>query len=131
MNGLVCPGAKIVVDAIFEKAVIRIAKGIVLTTEQRQSVQGVLCPTLPDGSSTGRFSDLAVPVEHQGSLSFAEKIKDHLKRQKTGNDALASQNINLDILSGTSVSCERLFSFAKHILTDTRNQRPQLSLKRS
>ena len=50
----------------------------------------------------------------------AEKIKDRQKRQKTGNDTLASQYINLDILAGTSVSCERLFSSAKHILTDTR-----------
>ncbi len=121
LSGHLCPDAKIVVDAIFEKAVIRIAKGLVLTTEQRQSVQGLLRPTLPaDGLSVGSFSDMAVPVEHQGSLSYAEKIKDRLKRQKKGNDTLASQYINLDILAGTSVSCERLFSSAKHILTDTR-----------
>ena len=40
LSGHLRPDAKIVVDAIFEKAVIRIAKGLVLTTEQRQSVQG-------------------------------------------------------------------------------------------
>ena len=37
------------------------------------------------------------------------------------SDGIAKQYINLDILSGTSVSCERLFSAAKFILTaDTR-----------
>jgi hypothetical protein len=34
LSGHLCPDAKIVVDAIFEKAVIWIAKGLVLTTEQ-------------------------------------------------------------------------------------------------
>jgi hypothetical protein len=29
---------------------------------------------------------------------------------------------NLDMLPGTSVNCERLFSLAKHILTDTRKR---------
>ena len=43
-----------------------------------------------------------------------------MKRRKTSTDDIAGQYINLDILCGTSVSCERLFSAAKHILTDTR-----------
>lgn len=30
--------------------------------------------------------------------------------------------MNLDILPGTSVTCERLFSLAKHVLTDTRKR---------
>ena len=123
LSGHLRPDTKIVVDAIFEKALICIAKGLVLTTEQQQSVQGLLCPTLPDGSSAGSFSDLAVPVEHHGSLSYAEKIKDRLKRQKTGNDTLASQYINLDIVAGTSVSCKQLISSAKHILTDTQKSK--------
>jgi hypothetical protein len=28
--------------------------------------------------------------------------------------------VNLDVIPGTSVNCERLFSLAKHIMTDTR-----------
>jgi hypothetical protein len=42
------------------------------------------------------------------------------KQQKNTSDGIAKQYVNLDILSGTSVSCERLFSAAKFILTDTR-----------
>ncbi len=56
----------------------------------------------------------------EGELSYVQKIEAWIKRRKTSNDEIASQYINLDILSGTSVSCERLFSAAKHILTDTR-----------
>ena len=59
----------------------------------------------------------------------AEKIKDRQKRQKTGNDTLASQYINVDILAGTSVSCEYLFSSAKHILPDTRKATSPAVLK--
>ena len=33
-----------------------------------------------------------------------------------------SKHINLDVLCGTSVECERLFSVAKNILTDTRKK---------
>ena len=114
------PGSKIAVDATFEKAIFQIAKGLVLTPEQRQSVQGLICPTLADGTSAGSFSDMAVPIETQGSLTYAQKIQDRVKRQKTGKDTIASKKyINLDIVAGTSVSCERLFSSAKHILTDT------------
>ena len=51
-----------------------------------------------------------------------EKLALWTKQQKnTTGDGIAKQYINLDILSGTSVSCcERLFSVAKFILADTR-----------
>lgn len=63
---------------------------------------------------------MSVPLETQGNISYAQKVQDRVKRQKTGKDTIASEYINLDIVAGTSVSCERLFSSAKHILTDTR-----------
>ena len=50
-----------------------------------------------------------------------EKLALRTKQQKTTTDGIAKQCINhLEILSGTSVSCEQLFSIAKFILTDTR-----------
>ena len=120
LSGHLGPGAKIVVDAVFEKAIVQIAKGVVLTPEERQSVQGLIRPALADGTSAGSFSDMSVPLETQGNISYAQKVQDRVKRQKTGKDTIASEYINLDIVAGTSVSCERLFSSAKHILTDTR-----------
>jgi hypothetical protein len=50
-------------------------------------------------------------MDHQleGKLSYVQKIEARIKRRKTSNDEIASQYFNLDILSGTSVSCDRLF----------------------
>jgi hypothetical protein len=42
-----------------------------------------------------------------------------MKRRKTCNDDIATKYINLDVICGTSVECERLFSVAKNTLTDT------------
>ena len=119
LNGHIGADASIIVDKVFEKAVIQIAKGRVLTEEQRVQVQGLLRPQLNcGGHAAGTFENIDHQVE--GELSYVQKIEARIKRRKTSNDEIASQYINLDILSGTSVSCERLFSAAKHILTDTR-----------
>jgi hypothetical protein len=119
LNGHIGADASIIVDKVFEKAVIQIAKGQVLTEEQRVQVQGLLRPQLNcGGHASGTFENIDHQVE--GKLSYVQKIEARIKRRKTSNDEIASQYINLDILSGTSVSCERLFSVAKHILTDTR-----------
>jgi hypothetical protein len=102
-----CPDAKFFVNDIVKKAVIRIriAKGLAVVTEQQQSAQGLFCPTLAGGSSARSFSDMAVPVEHHGSQSHAEKMSERVERQMAGNDTIASHYINLDILASTSLSC--------------------------
>ena len=38
----------------------------------------------------------------------------------TNHENIVSKYVNLDVLCGTLVECERLFSVAKNILTDTR-----------
>jgi hypothetical protein len=43
-----------------------------------------------------------------------------MKQRKACSNEIAAKNINFDVLCGTSVECEQLFSVAKHILTDTR-----------
>lgn len=85
-------------DAVFEKAIFQqIAKGVVLTPEERQSVQGLIRPALADGTSAGSFSDMSVPLETQGSISYAQKVQDRMQRQKTGKDTIVSEYINLDM----------------------------------
>jgi hypothetical protein len=56
-------------------------------------------------------------------LSYSQKLQQQLKRQKRSllNDGPADY-ICLDILPGTSVNCERLFSTAKFILSNTRKR---------
>jgi hypothetical protein len=48
-------------------------------------------------------------------------VEQRLKRKKMDSNT-GGKYINLDILQGTSVNRERLFSIAKHILSDTRKK---------
>ena len=57
----------------------------------------------------------------QPELMYAQKFKLGMKRKRSGNGNDNAQNyMNLGVLVGTSVSCERLFSAAKFIMTDLR-----------
>ena len=47
---------------------------------------------------------------------MAKQLKSQTRLENLGQE----QFVNLDVIPGTSVNCERLFSLAKHILTDTR-----------
>ena len=61
----------------------------------------------------------------RSTRSYSEVLKRKLKRQKRETGAEQARKnlyVNLDTLPGTSVNCERLFSQAKFILTDTRKR---------
>jgi hypothetical protein len=127
LAGHLAPDASIVVNPIFERAVIQISRGMSLSEEEKESVSSMLLPPpmtmrtqdevnhVNEGNAQ-QFTAESIPVE----LSYAQKLELRMKRRKTSTDDIAGQYINLGILCGTSVSCERLFSAAKHILTDTR-----------
>ena len=54
---------------------------------------------------------------------YSQLLLRKLKRQKRGTDAERQDvYIDLEMLPGTSVNCERLFSAAKFILSDTRKR---------
>ncbi len=53
---------------------------------------------------------------------YSKTLEQRLKQQKTLEVEASDIYCSLDILPGTSVNCERTFSLAKHILTDTRKQ---------
>ena len=63
-------------------------------------------------------SDGAVSSEHQ--QNYADLIQKRIKWRKHVVRSINENYICLDLLLGTSVSCERLFSIAKHILTCVR-----------
>ena len=51
--------------------------------------------------------------------SYAVRVAKRL-RQEEMETIKCDQFVNLDVIPGTSVNCERLFSLAKNILSDTR-----------
>jgi hypothetical protein len=100
-----------------------------LTDEQKQTATVLLRPeeTMPEDD------DLLVSTEQSTQddeeKSHAQAIQQKLKRQRreATNRQSPDLHINFDILPGTSVGCERLFSSANFILSDTRKRTsPQL-----
>jgi hypothetical protein len=115
--------AEIVVDVTFERALMQIAKGMVLTNEQLLRVKGLLAPTdATYMADCDNISNVGTVVRQEDELSYAQKVDARIKRRKTNEDAIATKYVNLSILCGTSVVCERLFSVAKNILSDTRKK---------
>jgi len=117
--------AAIIEDEVFEKAVMRLARGLQLTEEQRLAAQVLI---KPEEAVEPQPEDDADPVgdnadELGATESYSQLLQRKLKRQKR---EIASEQqdvyLNLDMLPGTSVNCKRLFSNAKFILSDTRKR---------
>ena len=122
MGGHLSADAEIVVDRVFERSVMKVSKGLTLTEEERHSIS---CLLLPVHDPTNPASPVSAATatgtaQQQEDLSYAQKLELRMKRRKTTNDNLLQHYVNLNVLAGTSVSCERLFSAAKFILTDLR-----------
>ena len=114
--------AKIVNNPVFERAVVQIAKGHILTAGDKNSVSCLLLPTNAIYNCDDAAGVLETPnnsIEEE-ELSYAQKIKLQMRQRKMSNDGISKQYVNFAVLPGTSVSIERLFSTAKFILTDTR-----------
>ena len=120
--------ASIVENSAFESAVMAIAKGSQLTAELRLPAILLLKPSTSDGASV--FNDEEVDFNDDGNEdgredSYAKQLERKRKRRQwradKGEDT-AGMYINLDMLPGTSVNCERLFSAAKCILSATRKR---------
>jgi hypothetical protein len=121
------PGASasIVENPSFEKAIIKITTATPLSEEERCAASCLLLDvTLRAESESGAGSHPVLGSdddEEGGGGNYAKKLERRLKRQKRNNDG-SDNYINFDVLPGTSVNCERLFSLAKHILSDTRKK---------
>ena len=121
LGGHLDPDASIVVNPVFERAVLQISKGQLLTDEERNSVSCMVLPTPMNVDDDDVAAGIAQDSTTADNLSYAQQLELRIKRRKTTNVEMSiTQYLNLDMLSGTSVSCERLFSLAKFILTDTR-----------
>jgi hypothetical protein len=119
--------AAFIEDEVFEKALMRLARGLQLTEEQRIAAQVLIKPEeavepLPeddaDPAPVGDITD-----EIRTAESYSQLLQQKLKRQK--REVTSEQQdvyLNLNMLRGTSVNCKRLFSNAKFILSDTRKR---------
>lgn len=110
--------SKIVVNPVFEKAVLKLSKNLTLSDAERQCVS---CLLLPDenGAANNDSAHFALPqtstttngggTVRQPELTYAQKLKLGMKRKRMGNGNDNTRNyMNLDVLVGTSVSRERL-----------------------
>lgn len=113
--------ANIVENMAFEKAVMRLARGMPLTTQDEALVEPFLKNESPASGVDGPIEE-QVP-SNQG-LSYSVELERKLKRQRM--ETLQAEKpkayIDLNVMPGTSVNCERLFSAAKFILSDTRKR---------
>ncbi len=114
-------------DEVFEKAVMRLARGLQLTEEQQIAAQVLIKPEEAVDPPPEDDADPA-PVgdnadEIRTTESYSQLLQRKLKRQK--REVTSEQQevyLNLDMLPGTTVNCKRLFSNAKFILSDTRKR---------
>ncbi len=102
---------------------MRIARSLPLSDE----LEAVVVPLLKEASPAAE----ELVLDKQGSnnldkqnMSYSEELQQKLKRQKIEQlqAEKAKVYIDLNVLPGTSVNCERLFSAAKFILSDTRKR---------
>ena len=98
-----------------------ISKGMPLTSEQKAAVTNLVKAEVQQAidSSGGESNNIDMLIADDNE-SYAVRVAKRLKMQSRLENIGREQFVNLDVIPGTSVNCERLFSLAKHILTDTR-----------
>ena len=117
--------ADIVESPLFEKSIVRMAKGLSLSNQEREAISGLLMP-ISDCSATSEAeavtdSSLGESAGEDEEEDYDNILEQRLKRQKTDTEDHQTY-WNVEMIPGTSVNCERHFSLAKHILTATRNR---------
>ena len=115
--------SNLVIDADFETGVMCISKGRPLTLEQKAAVTNLAKADLHqsfDSSGNDDESNTVNMLIADDGESYAVRVAKRLKLRTRLENLVREQFVNLDVIPGTSVNCERLFSLAKHILTDTR-----------
>lgn len=114
--------SSLVVDKNFERGVMGISKGLPLTVHQHTAVVNVVKAEEHGHGDVTRASNQTPPPRAQqddDDENYAVRVLKRLKMQALENIG-RDRYVNLDVIPGTSVNCERLFSLAKHVLTDTR-----------
>ena len=114
--------AAIVEDVVFERTIMKIARGLPLSEDERIAGLRLLQPDDTSLQGNDDASSREDAEDHlQGAESYSQALERKLKRQRRITESERSDccYMNLNMLPGTSVDCERLFSAAKFILSDT------------
>ena len=92
--------------------------------EQKQTAMVLLRPEEPMPEEDDLLVSTEQSTQDDEEKLYAQAIQQKLKRQRreATNRQSPELYINFDILPGTSVDCERLFSSAKFILSNTRKR---------
>jgi hypothetical protein len=106
---------------------MRIARSLPLSEEQEALVVPLIkeeSPPVEPVEASSLTSKEHGAHNNEDDISYSEELQRKLKQQRTKVQAdKAKSFINLvDALPGTSVTCERPFSAAKFILSDTRKR---------
>jgi hypothetical protein len=126
-EGHLADDARIVENKVFEKAVLRVSKGLPLTNEQRHAASILLKSDTTD-EDMGALSEEDAggdndDYDDDNCQSYSQALQIRLKRQRKHDlGERGEQYVNLDMIPATSVNLERLFSTAKYILSDTRKR---------
>lgn len=118
--------AAIVEDKLFEKAAMKIVRSLPLSEEEQVVMAPFQKETSPPDAATGVIvvsSDNNDNIDTHNEESYAETLQRKRKRQQIEVVSVKTKEyIDLNVLPGTSVNCERLFSLAKAVLSDTRKR---------
>ena len=103
--------SSLVINPDFEEGIMRIAKGTTLTAAQLVAVSSPVKMDMPVSLMESDSDD--------EDVSYAVRVAKRLKQEEM-ETTKREQFVTLDVIPGTSVNSERLFSLAKNILTDSR-----------
>jgi hypothetical protein len=103
--------SSLVINPDFESGIMQIVKGTPLTAAEQCAVSRLV--------KVDTTVILTEPGSDDEDVSYAVRVAKRLKQEEM-KTVKREQFVNLDVIPGTSVNCERLFSLAKNILTDTR-----------
>ena len=122
MDQYLADDACIVENPVFERAIMRIVNGLPLTDVEKRAASRLV---KPQEDSVADVQESLTNNAESVEESYTQILERRLKRQKMmqseGEDE-QGKYWNLEMIPGTSVICERHFSLAKHILTDTRKR---------
>ena len=112
--------SRLVINPDFESGIMRILKGTPLTAAEQVAVSSVV--------KMDKAVSLMESESDDEDVSYAVRVAKRLKQEEM-ETVKHEQFVNLDVIPGTLVNCERLFSLAKNIVIDTQKCMALLFLK--
>ncbi len=91
LSGHLATDADIAENIEFERAIVKIARGLILTEEHGESVWGLLLPAASDATSAVVNATSITGSNKCDELSYAQKVQERIKRKKICKNAIVIQ----------------------------------------